>query len=161
MTTAPMTDRNSQLSSRDLQGAPAEREAAPEVSTLHQGLHWKLVTLRDSLRGPVDRSRAYWVPPRLLTDPPPTMAALSAYAHRGGYTRQDGPARRLGVAWFACVALPTVLVCRYVAWFAERPGRWLAAALVWQALIRSTPGLWLVDHLIHPILAAAAWVFLP
>jgi hypothetical protein len=112
--------------------------------------------------GALGRTRAYWVPPKLLTEPPASVAELSAYAHRAGWTSSaEGTLRRLGVLWFLAVALPWTTGCRYVEWVAQRPGRALAALLVWQAVIRSTPGMWVAGHFIRPILAAAAWVFLP
>jgi hypothetical protein len=159
------TVRNSKVSSRDFAGGPdlaSGRESAAKVSSLHRGLYLRLLTFRDWAAEGVGRSRAYWVPPKLMTEPPASVADLSAYARRAGWTsRGDGPVRALGIAWFVFVALPWTTACRYVEWFAQRPGRCLAAFLVWQTVIRSIPGLWAVDHVVRPILAAAAWVFLP
>jgi len=155
------TGGNSQVSTGDLEQTPLERETAPELSTRGESLQRSLVTLRARLLGALARSRGYWMPPRLLTDRPESVAELAAYARRGGYAAPHGVGRRLGLAWFYVVALPTTVVCRYVAWFAERPGRWLAAAFIWQTVIRSEPGIWAVDHIVRPVLAAAAWAFLP
>lgn len=153
-----VTVRNSPLSSGVSAHTPAERETAPEVSTVHS----KLATLRDRAEGAVGRSRAYWVPPNLLTRPPASVAELAAYAHRAGWTRSTaGSLRALGVLWHRAVGLPVTVLCRYVEWFAQRPARALVAFGVWQMTSRSVPGSWIADHLIRPILAAAAWVFLP
>jgi hypothetical protein len=162
MTARPTTVRNSPLSSGDLKSPHAERETPTKLSTLHRGLHPNAATAvtawwaRSAGRGRTGCRR------KLLTEPPASVAELSAYAHRAGWTSSaEGTLRRLGVLWFLAVALPWTTGCRYVEWVAQRPGRALAALLVWQAVIRSTPGMWVAGHFIRPILAAAAWVFLP
>lgn len=162
MTTEMTTPRNSPLSSGDPKNSPAERETARKVSTLHRGLHWNLVTFRDWIEGALGRSRAYWIPPRFLTEPPTSIAEMTAYAQRAGWTSSTtGLARKLGVLWFYVVTLPVAVVTRYIGWIAERPGRGLLAFGIWQLLIRSVPGLWLTEHLVNPVLAALAWIFLP
>lgn len=156
------TESNSPLRTGDLESAPAEREGGLKVSTLHQGLHSKLVTLRESITGAVGRSRAYWVPPSLLTKPPASVMELSAYAHRAGWTSsRTGPVRAFGIGWWRVFGLPVTVLCRYIEWFAQRPARGLVAAFIWITISRSVPGLWFIDNIVRPILAAAAWVFLP
>ncbi len=140
----------------------SEREPAPKVSTRGGGLHWYAVTLRDWAMGAQSRSRAYWMPPRFLTDPPSSIAAMTAYAQRAGWTGSTtGLFRKLGQLWFYAVALPTAITTRYIGWIAERPGRWILAVGVYQLFIRSVPGVAITEHVIRPLLAAAASVFLP
>jgi len=106
-------------------------------------------------------AHAYWVPPTLLTDPPPAYRDLAAYAHRGAWTANPyGPVRGLGVAWHRAVSLPVTLVCRYVEWVAQRPARALVVFGLWKLLILTGPGPWLADHIVRPVAAAAAWVLL-
>lgn len=156
------TERNSVLRTGDLHEGLIEREMAPELPTPHQGLHSKLITLRERLVGALGRSRAYWVPPNLLTKPPASVTELSAYAHRAGWTSsRTGPIRFAGVAWWRVVGLPLTVLCRYVEWFAQRPSRGLVAAFIWVTFSRSVPGQWAADHIVRPILAVAAWIFLP
>jgi hypothetical protein len=162
MTAEPTTHRNSPLSSGDLKSTPSEHGTARKVSTLHRGLQWELATFRNWLEGATSRSRAYWIPPRFLTKPPASIAEMTAYAHRAGWTSQTtGLARKLGVVWFYVVAIPAAVVTRYVGWMTERPGRSLLAFGLWQLLIRTGGGPWIAEHLIDPLLAAAAWIFLP
>jgi hypothetical protein len=102
------------------------------------------------------------MPPRFLTEPPASIAEMTAYAQRAGWvSTTDGLARRLGQLWFYVVTLPVAAVTRYVGWMAERPGRAILAFAIYQMFIRSIPGIWITEHLISPILAAAAWTFLP
>jgi hypothetical protein len=162
MTPESVTDSNSPLSSGDLDDSSAERETDQKVSTLHRGLHWNLATFRDWLEKAGTRCRAYWMPPRFLTKPPSSIAEMSAYAQRAGWTSQTtGLARAFGVGWFYTVALPAAVVTRWFGWVAERPGRALLAIVLWQLFIRTGGGPWIADHLIEPALAALAWLLLP
>lgn len=157
-----VTVSNSALSSGDLQNSPAERDTAWKVSTLHRGLHWDLTTVRDWIEKAGARSRAYWIPPRFLTQPPASIAQMTAYARRAGWTqRTTGLLRGLGVGWFYAVALPVVVSTRWFGWVCERPGRGLLALVVWQLLIRTGGGPWIAVHLIEPLLGALAWLLLP
>ena len=152
----------STLQSETSPSVPTERETGWKVSTLHRGLHWDLTTLRDWIEKAGGRSRAYWVPPRFLTEPPASIAEMTAYARRAGWTGQTiGLVRRLGVVWFFVVALPVAVATRWFAWTCERPGRGLLALVVWQLLIRTGGGPWITTHLIEPLLAALAWLLLP
>lgn len=156
------TRRNSPLSTLHPENTSAERGSAQKVSTLYRGLHSTAVTSRNWAQGTFDRSRTYWTPPRFLTQPPSSIAEMTAYAQRAGWTRStSGLFRKLGQLWFYAVALPTAVATRYVGWLAERPGRWLLAAGIYQLLIRSTPGVAVTEHVIRPLLTAAAAVFLP
>lgn len=124
-------------------------------------LHPDPVTLRDHIRSAVQAARAFWVPPALLTCPPPSVADLASYARSGAWTSQvDGPIRRLGVWWYRLVTLPVTVVCRYTEWVAQRPGRAVAVFVVWKLVTATGPGPWLVDHTIRPVLGLVAWVLL-
>lgn len=137
--------------------APAERETAPELPTVHPDR----LTLRDRLVEWLGASRAYWVPPNLLTQPPASVAELAAYAHHAGWTRRaDGPVRGLGVAWHRAVSLPVTTVCRYVEWTAQRPLRALPIFGLWKLFILTGPGPQIADHIIRPALGFLAWVLL-
>ena len=161
-TTNNVTESNSTLFSGDLEDSSAERETAGKLSTLYRGLHWDLTTLRDWIEGAGSRSRAYWIAPRFLTEPPASIAEMTAYARRAGWTAQTtGLFRRLGVAWFFGVALPVAVATRWFAWMCERPGRGLLGFVVWQLLIRTGGGPWIAAHVIEPLLAALAWLLLP
>lgn len=139
------------------EGAPAERETGPESSTLHPDR----LTLRDRLSGAFGRSREYWVPPNLLTQPPASVAELAGYAHHAGWTRRSvGPVRAFGIGWHRAVGLPVTTVCRYGEWIAQRPMRALPVFGVWKLFILTGPGPVIADNVIRPALAFVAWVLL-
>lgn len=123
-----------------------ERETGPEDSTLQSDG----ITFRDRLLGALDGSRAYWVPPSLLTEPAPSLMELSAYAHRGPWTKDR--MRTLGVVWFRAVALPVTVTCRYVEWVAQRPGRAVPVLALWWLFRATGHGPWIDTNLIHPVL---------
>lgn len=142
-------------------GVPAdptpERETAAEGSSLQS----RSDALRNRIRDALGRTRGYWVPPQFLTNAPPTVAELSAYARHGAWTaRHDGPVRAYGVAWYGGVALAVTAGCRWFEWTCQRPLRALAAYVLWRLLITTAPGQWVADYIIRPICAAAAWVLL-
>ncbi|MGW1059377.1 hypothetical protein [Micromonospora rubida] len=154
---AKVTFRNSPPSSGESEGVPAERAMAREHSTLQSAG----ITFRDRLVGWLGASRAYWVPPNLLTQPPASVAELAAYAHHAGWTkRTTGPVRGLGVAWHRAVSLPVTTVCRYVEWTAQRPLRAGAVFGVWKLFILTGPGPAISDNVIRPALGVLAWVLL-
>ncbi len=105
-------------------------------------------------------ARAYFVPPKLLTNPPPAVTDLRAYAHHGTWTRADGLARTVGVAWLYAVALPVTVACRYLEWVAQRPGRAVVVLGLWLAFIKTGGGPWIADNLIRPLIDVAAAVLL-
>ena len=105
--------------------------------------------------------RAYVTPPSVLTEAPASVAELAAYAHWGAWTSgTDGPLRKLGIVWHRLIGLPVTVVCRYVEWTAQRPGRAIPVYLLWKLLISTGPGPWAADHLIRPVLGVLAWVLL-
>lgn len=155
--TRDVTERNSPASSGEFQKVSPERETAPEDSSLQP----EAITARERLVDLLQRSRAYWVPPSLLTDPPASVTELTSYARYAGWTaRADGPMRRLGVTWLYTVGLPVTVVCRYSEWVAQRPGRAIPVFVVWKLFVTTGPGPWMVEHLFRPILATVAWVLL-
>ena len=155
---SPLPTPHSENSSTDF----GERESDEKVPTPHRGLHWDLTTLRDWIEKAGKRSRAYWMPPRFLTQPPASVAEMTAYARRAGWTSQTtGLPRALGIGWFYAVALPVTVVTRWVGWICERPGRGLLALVLWQLFIRTGGGPWIAEHVIEPVLAALAWLLLP
>lgn len=152
-----VTAGNSPLSTGESEGAPAERETGPEDSTLHS----ERFTVRDRLVGWFERSRDYWLPPNLLTNPPASFVELSAYAHRAGWTRRlDGPVRAAGIAYHRLVGLPVTVVCRYIEWICQRPGRLVPVYGVWKLFVSTGPGPAIADNVIRPCLAVAGWVLL-
>ncbi|MFG1847751.1 hypothetical protein [Micromonospora carbonacea] len=113
------------------------------------------------MAGWVGASRAYWVPPNLLTQPPASVAELAAYAHHAGWTGSvSGPIRNLGIVWHRAVSLPITVACRYVEWTWQRPMRALPIFGVWKLLILTGPGPQIADTVIRPALAAVAWALL-
>ncbi|WP_433732562.1 hypothetical protein ACQP2Y_46740 (plasmid) [Actinoplanes sp. CA-051413] len=118
-------------------------------------------TLREQIRSGLAGIKGYLTPPSVLTQPPASVAELAAYAHWGAWTsRTDGPLRRLGIVWHRLVSLPVTVVCRYVEWIAQRPGRAIPVYLLFKLLISTGPGPWVADHLIRPVLGVIAWVLL-
>lgn len=150
--------QNSEVPTSDSVSATSERETAPEPA----GFRNSELAIRARIEGWWAAGRGYWTPPSWMTDRLPSYAELWAYAWEGGWTRRTrGPIRWLGIWWLRLVALPVSWFCRGAEWVAQRPGRTLAALILWQAVVRSTPGAWLADHIIRPVLAVLAWVFLP
>lgn len=131
-----------------------------EGSSPQPTLHPPPVTLRDRLPELWPRIRDYWVPPALLTEPPPTVAELVGYARHGRWTVSTGKLRRLGVWWHWLVGLPVTVVCRYTEWIFQRPGRTVPVFLVWKLFILTGAGPWLAHNIIRPALAIGAWVWL-
>lgn len=107
------------------------------------------------------RFGAYCTPPPILTQRRPALDTLRDYARRGRYTESlNGGVRALGMAWYRGVAVPVTVAVRYVEWLFERPARFLVVAATVKALTFLPPVGWLVDHIIRPACAAAAWVLL-
>lgn len=155
----------------------SERETTPTGSSRTQSA----VTLRDNWRGWIaaqwEASKQYWTPPSVLTERPPTVAELAEYAWRGPWTRHPHTTvnvdqrsqkqttcrhwiRIAGIWWHRLIGVPTTVVCRYVEWFAQRPGRTIPALLLVRLFTLTGPGAWLVDHLINPLAHGLAWALL-
>jgi hypothetical protein len=159
-----MTVSNSPISTGDSESAPGgaqSQENGPRVSTLQSSLHLETDTLRDQIRSGLGWLKTYFTPPSVLSEQPASVAELAAYARWGAWTpRTDGFLRNLGVTWYRLIGLPTTVVCRYVEWIAQRPGRAIPVYLLWKLLISTGPGPWVAAHLIHPVLGFVAWVLL-
>lgn len=110
---------------KSLDSCPAKREPGPEDSSLHSSAG-ESVTFRDLAA----RVLRYWVPPRPLADPPPSLVQLWEYALRGEWTGQRaGPLRRLMAIYIFAIVFPVLIVLRYAEWILVRPGR-LAVLIV-------------------------------
>jgi len=150
------TVSNSEVGTSDLADAPAERETVPQASIARKSA----VTFGDIWVRALPKLHAYFTPPNVFTDSPATMGELRKYAHAGGWTSKTGTLRSLGVGYFRLVARPTTVICRYVEWIAQRPGRAVPVYLLWKLVIRTAPGPWVAEHVIHPLASFAGWLFL-
>lgn len=166
-TPAPTPDAvtvgNSPVSSGESETAPTAVDAEEngvEVSSLQPSLHSKVDTLREQVRSGLVAVRAYVTPPSVLVERPASVAELSAYAHWGTWTAEAGVLRNLGIAWYRLAGLPVTVICRYVEWIVQRPGRALVVFALVKLLLSTGPGPWVADHLIRPVLGAVAWVLL-
>ena len=120
------------------------------------------ITMRDRVRGWLEAGRDYWAVPCWVRESPATLIELTAYAREGAWTRRlSGPIRALGIGWLYVVAIPQTARAYAKAHLLQRPGRFLAALLIWTVFIRSVPGVWIAEHLIRPYFHALAWIFLP
>jgi hypothetical protein len=120
------------------------------------------VTLRDRVWNLLTSAKAYWALPTWVNQPPATLTELTVYAREGAWTRRyRGFIRRLGIIWLYLVAIPQTTAAYLRAHVLQRPGRTLAALIIWSLFIRSVPGIWVADHLIRPYFHALAWIFLP
>ena len=159
-----MTVRSSPISTGESKGAPeleSAEENGPKLSSLQSSLHFDLDTLREQLRSGLGGIKGYLTPPSVLTESPASVAELAAYAHWGAWTSStDGPLRKLGIVWHRMFSLPATVVCRYVEWIWQRPGRAVPVFVLWKLLISTGPGPWAADHLIRPVLGVIARVLL-
>lgn len=107
------------------------------------------------------RVRDYFTPPEILTDRAASIPELAAYAHRSAWTRHRlGLTRTAGIWWWRLVGLPQTLRCRIREWVWQRPGRAITVIALVKLLSLTTPGAWVVDRLITPVVHAALWLFL-
>lgn len=107
------------------------------------------------------RTGAYWTPPALFTDQPASLAELADYAHHAPWTHQhNGLIRGAGVGYWRGVAHPYTVVSRYREWVMQRPGRLLVHLGAVKLLAHTTPGVWVVDHLVYPAATFAGHLFL-
>lgn len=159
-----ITISDSPVSTGESKSAPAPDRAevdGPKVSSLQSSLHLDSDTLRERMLSWWEWLREYVTPPSVLTESPASVAELAAYAHWGAWTSSTGgPLRRLGIVWHRLFGLPTTVVCRYVEWIFQRPGRAIPVYLLWKLLISTGPGPWAADHIIRPVLGVFAWVLL-
>jgi hypothetical protein len=159
--TAAVTQRDTALCSAESVDAPAERVTSPATSQTGSFPVQSAITQRDRLQDLLRAARGYVTPPAVLTDRPASVAELSAYAHRAGWTaRSDGPLRVAGVWWFRLIGLPLTVAGRYVEWIAQRPGRAIPVFGLWKLVILTGGGPWFADHVIRPVGHVLAWVLL-
>lgn len=102
----------------------------------------------------------YFTPPDIFTERPESMSALRRYARKAAWASKAGVRRSLGIGYFRVIARPVTIVCRYVEWIAQRPGRALPAYGLWKLVISIGPGPWVAHHIIDPLASFAGWVFL-
>jgi hypothetical protein len=152
------TARNSELGTSDFRSPTLEREAVPDDLETRNSE----VTLRDRIADLGARAKTYWALPAWVSEPPATLTDLTVYARQGAWTtRYRGFIRRLGIGWLYLVAIPQTTLAYLRAHVWQRPGRALAAVLIWTLFIHSVPGIWVAAHIIRPYFHALAWIFLP
>jgi hypothetical protein len=83
-------------------------------------------------------------PPEPWRHRPASLAAMSRYAHQGGWTGNGGPLRFAGVWYFRLVAVPVAVITHYLAWIVARPSRLATALLVYTVLAHIGPLRWLL-----------------
>ena len=107
------------------------------------------------------RTQAYWTPPAIFTDRPASVADLADYARHAPWTAQNaGLIRKAGNVYWSGLALPYTAISRYREWMVQRPGRLAAHLGVLKLFTLTTPGMWVVDHLVYPVAQFAGHVFL-
>ena len=107
------------------------------------------------------RTGTYWTPPSIATDQPASLAELAHYSRHAPWTTQPrGSIRKAGTTYWAGIALPYTAVSRYREWVVQRPGRLIAHLAAIKVLTATTPGIWVVDHLVYPVARLAGHVFL-
>ncbi len=132
---------------------PRSHVEGPE--TLHSA-----ITVGDRVRSAVGWAKELYAPPPILAERPPSVAALSAYAKHGAWTRtRKGFLRSAGVAWFRVVGVPITVACRVAEWIWQRPGRAIPVAVLVKVLAHTTPGVWVVNAGSY-VVGALAWALL-
>lgn len=106
-------------------------------------------------------SRAYWTPPDVFTQRPPSLQGLAAYARRAPWTHQQtGPIRAAGVGYYRFVGYPYTVVSRYREFIVQRPLRLVYALGTVKILSLTGPGDWAVHHLVYPVVETAGRILL-
>lgn len=104
---------------------------------------------------------AYLTPPQVFTDRPASLAELAEYARYAQWTTQDaGLVRACGIWWYRLVGYPKTVTGRYAEWIWQRPGRAIPALLTVKLIAHTTPGAWVVDHVVYPAAQLAGHIFL-
>lgn len=151
------TDSNPELGSRNspetLVDAIPERDESPEAPETAKSL-----LTYSHLRG---RVMTCIRPPKVTISRPASVPELTAYARTGTWTKSEGGAiRKAGVTYWYLIGLPTTVICRYIEWIAQRPGRALTVFALWRLVITTGPGPWFVQNVLSPIGSIAKWLFL-
>jgi hypothetical protein len=89
----------------------------------------------------------YFTPPAPWATPPASLEELASYAHVGEWAPSRGIRRGLGIAYWYCWGLPITVGCRYVEWFAQRPGRVFTLLFTSAVLYHTPPGHWVAHAL--------------
>jgi hypothetical protein len=114
-----------------------------------------------SLKAAGGRVGSYWTPPALFTDQPASLAELGEYARHAPWAHQQhGPIRAAGIGYWRALAYPYTAVSRYREWVFQRPGRLLAHLGAIKLLAHTTPGIWVVDHIVYPAASLAGHILL-
>lgn len=114
----------------------------------------------DIIRRVITSTATYFTPPSIVTARPDSVVELRRYPREGDWLlAKVGPLRTLAVAYWRTVGLPITVVCRYVEWIAQRPGRAVLAYLLWRLFTVAGPGRWIVGN-VGPILGSVfKWIF--
>ncbi|WP_433730941.1 hypothetical protein ACQP2Y_21400 [Actinoplanes sp. CA-051413] len=137
----------------------------PQVNVNTDGAHpdparSRVQALWASTRAVAGRTGAYWTPPALFTDQPASLAELADYARHAPWTAQNRSViRKAGVVYHGGAYAYTV-VSRYREWVVQRPGRLAVHLGAIKILALTTPGIWVVDHLVYPVAQFAGHLFL-
>jgi hypothetical protein len=106
-------------------------------------------------------SKDYWTPPAILTERPPALADLAAYAKTAPWTDQShGIIRAFGVAYQRGFAIPYTTWSRTKEHFVQRPLRFAALLAGTKLVCLTGPGDWAVHTLVYPVAQYAGHVFL-
>lgn len=96
------------------------------------------LTLGEYSRSWAANVRREFTPPNLWSQERPSLRASWLYARHGEQAGPDSTGRRMcqGSAWFA---VPLRALALFVDWLAERPSRFLAAAVLYLVLAQCIP----------------------
>src|SRR5512142_654880 len=104
----------------------------------------------------------YFAPPAPWALQPASLSELSSYAKVAEWAPRRGVRRRLGIAYWYLVGLPTTVALRYGEWLMQRPGRLVTALTVAAIVWRTGFGrhvVHLVGWLLHWPLYPLTWIF--
>jgi hypothetical protein len=152
-----VTDRNSELRTSEFADPSPERETAPQASESPKSE----VTYGDIARRAVASTATYFTPPSILTARPESVVELRRYPREGDWLlAKVSPLRTLAVTYWRAIGLPVTVICRYVEWIAQRPGRALLAYVLWRLFTVAGPGRWLVENVGPALGSIGKWLFL-
>jgi hypothetical protein len=151
-----VTDSNSELRTSEFANPSPERETGPQASESPKSE----VTRGDIARRVITSTATYFTPPSILTARPESVVELRRYPREGDWLlAKASPLRTLAVNYWRAIGLPVTVICRYVEWVAQRPGRALLAYVLWRLFTVAGPGRWLVENM-GPILGSILkWIF--
>lgn len=163
--TPPPTEAETGNLKPETEQAPTRRFKFPQVSGSDganpEAARQRISVFWASTKAAAGRSRDYWTPPGILTDRPESVEQLAEYSRYAPWTAQKtGVIRAAGTAYWVGLALPYTAVSRYREWVVQRPARLVAHLGVIKLLSLTTPGIWVVDHLVYPVAQFAGHIFL-